>query len=235
MKKLLTAILIKIWADSAKLNNKILTSYIQKAPKAKILDIGVYRAELIIERVKNIKKPEIYAIDINAKTVATCKKMGIKTIKYNIEKGLPYKSNYFDIVSANQIIEHLVDIDLFVSEIYRVLKPKGYLVLSTENLSSWHNIFALLVGWQAFSQHMSYKKNIGNPIRLTHCHGKDLPGMHIKIFTPRGLKEIMELYGFKVKNTFGAGYYPFWGKISQILSKVNPTHCAFIGLKVQKL
>lgn len=235
MKKILSTLFTKIWSDSAKLNNEILTSYIQKSPKAKILDIGVFRAELIIERVKNIKTPQIYAVDIDPKAIASCKKLGIKATKYNIEKGLPYKSNYFDIVSANQIIEHLVDVDLFISEIHRVLKPKGYLVISTENLSSWHNIFAIILGWQAFSQHISYKKNIGNPFKLGHSHSDNLPGVHIKIFTLRGLREITELYGFKVKKTFGAGYYPFWGKISQALSSINPSHSAFIGLKAQKI
>ena len=222
-----------IWHDSAKLNNDILKSQITSKKKARILDIGFFRGDLAVERFQNIAQPEIYGIDIDPKAIISAKKFKIKTIKYDLEKGLPYKSNFFDIISANQIIEHLVDIDLFVQEIYRVLKPKGYVVLSTENLSSWHNIFALTLGWQAFSQHISRRSYIGNPLRLQKTKGEH-EDIHIKIFTPRGLKDLFTIYNFKVEVAFGAGYYPFWGLPSYLLSKLDPTHCAFIGIKARK-
>ena len=223
----------KIWQSSASLNNNILISYVKPAKTARILDIGVFRGILAVERFKNIKNPHIHAVDIDDEAISSAKKLGIKTKKFNIEKGLPYKSNFFDIVSANQIIEHLVDVDLFMKEIYRVLKPKGYLILSTENLSSWHNLFALLMGWQAFSQHISHLKNIGNPLRiLGNSIGENI---HRQIFTPRGLTELTEIHRLKIEKSFGAGYYPFWGSLSKIFSKIDPTHCAFIGLKARKI
>ena len=223
---------IKLWHDAAKHNNQILTSYIDQAKSAKVLDIGPFRGDLILERVKNIKKPDIYAVDNDNDAIKSCQELGIKTKKYDIEKGLPYKTNEFDIVSANQIIEHLINTDLFVKEIYRVLKPNGYLVLSTENLSSWHNLFALLMGWQAFSQNISHLKNIGNPLRIWgNSIGEDI---HRQIFTPRGLMELTEIHRLKIEKSFGAGYYPFWGSLSKIFSKIDLTHCAFIGLKARK-
>ena len=222
----------KIWQSSASLNNNILISYVKPAKTARILDIGVFRGILVVERFKNIKNPHIHAVDIDDEAISSAKKLEIKTKKFNIEKGLPYKSNFFDIVSANQIIEHLVDVDLFMEEIYRVLKPNGYLLLSTENLSSWHNLFALLMGWQAFSQHISHLKNIGNPLRIWgNSIGEDI---HRQIFTPRGLTELTEIHRLKIEKSFGAGYYPFWGSLSKIFSKIDPTHCAFIGLKARK-
>ena len=223
----------KIWQSSASLNNNILISYVKPTKTARILDIGVFRGILVVERFKNIKNPHIHAVDIDDEAISSAKKLGIKTKKINIEKGFPYKSNFFDIVSANQIIEHLVDVDLFMEEIYRVLKPNGYLLLSTENLSSWHNLFALLMGWQAFSQHISHLKNIGNPLRIWgNSIGEDI---HRQIFTPRGLTELTEIHRLKIEKSFGAGYYPFWGSLSKIFSKIDPTHCAFIGLKARKI
>ncbi len=235
IKKIINFYLKLIWLNSAYKNNRTLISLVEPAKSAKVLEIGIYNADFIIKRVKNIKQPDIYGIDIDSKVIISSKKAGIKAIKHNVEEGIPFKSNFFDIVSANQIIEHLVDIDLFVSEVYRVLKPKGYLLISTENLSSWHNIFALIMGWQAFSQHMSKKRNIGNPMRLSKMEGYDHEGMHVKIFTLRGLKELVQLYKFKVENIYGAGYYPFPPLISDLLSKLDSTHSSFIGLKVRKI
>ncbi len=231
---MLKSLLLNTWTDSAVLNNTLLKSLIDPANKARVLDVGCGTGELIIERVSAVKKPEIYAVEIDSKFAEEAKNRGIKVTKTNIEKGFPYKDNFFDIVSANQIIEHVQDVDFFVEEIYRILKPKGYLVLSTENLSAWHNIFALLFGWQAFSQHISLKKNIGNPLKLNINRSSKNYDSHIKIFTPKGLKELIELYHFKINSFYGAGYYPFRGKLSKILSNIDPTHCAFIGLKATK-
>ena len=104
----------KLWQSSASLNNNILISYVKPTKTARILDIGFFRGILVVERFKNIKNPHIHAVDIDKEAISSAKKLGIKTKKFNIEKGLPYKSNFFDIVSANQIIEHLVDVDLFM-------------------------------------------------------------------------------------------------------------------------
>jgi len=233
MKKLLLSYFEKIWHDAARLNNQRLISLVENRKNAKVLDIGFFRGDLTVQRFQNITKPELYGVDIDSKAIESGKKYKIKTTKHDLEKGFPFKSNFFDIIAANQIIEHLVDVDLFVSEIFRVLKPNGYLVLSTENLSSWHNIFALMLGWQAFSQHVSRKSYIGNPLRLMEKRVES-SDIHIKIFTPRGLKDLFRIYGFKMENTFGAGYYPFYGLPSRILSRLDPTHCAFIGIKARK-
>src|SRR3990167_7226649 len=129
---MLKSLLLNTWTDSAILNNILLKSLINPANKVKVLDVGCGTGELIIERVAKINKPEIYAVEIDQKFFKEAKNKGIKVTKANIEKGFPYKDNFFDIVSANQIIEHVVYVDFFIEEIYRVLKPKGYLVLSTE-------------------------------------------------------------------------------------------------------
>jgi SAM-dependent methyltransferase len=226
-----------IWHQSASQNNEILASFIEPSNKhQRILDLGCEEGIRILERIEGkIKFPEIYGVDVDPQLIKKAKKRGIKAICANAEKPLPFESNFFDVVSANQIIEHLVNIDGFVKEIYRLTKPKGYLVLATENLSSWHNIFALLLGWQAFSQHISSIRNIGNPLRLRGSTTCEYNSTHIKIFTPRGLKELITLGGFKVEKFFGAGYYPFPPPFSRILSYIDSTHAAFIGLKARKI
>ena len=231
--KVLEKYLIKLWHEAANYNNQTLTAIIDPAKKARILDIGPFRGDLILKRVKNIREAEIYAVDNDPEAIKSCKKLGIRVKQYNVEKGLPYKSNQFDIVSANQIIEHLTNIDLFVKEIHRVLKPNCYAVLSTENLSSWHNLIAMLLGWQAFSQQISTLKNIGNPLKFSQEQIIE-NDRHQTIFTLFGLKSLFELHGFIIEKSFGAGYYPLPNPFSEIFSKLDPNHSAFIGIKVRK-
>ena len=132
-----------------------------------------------------------------------------------------------------------MNVDAFVEEIFRVLRPNGYAVISTENLASWHNVFALLLGQQAFSQSISRKLHIG--CHLSHHYkeetgswAKDSGPPHNKVLAYYGLKEITELYGFQIEKILGAGYYPFPKALSRFFSRLDPIHTHFITIKVRK-
>jgi SAM-dependent methyltransferase len=47
---------------------------------------------------------------------------------------LPYPDDYFDLVTANMVAEHVADPAVFASEVARVLAPGGRFVLHTPNL-----------------------------------------------------------------------------------------------------
>lgn len=64
----------------------------------------------------------------------------------DFSKTLKIKSKSADLVIALEIIEHLYDTDFFLSEIHRILKPGGLLILSTPNLASLTNRLKLLFG-----------------------------------------------------------------------------------------
>lgn len=49
---------------------------------------------------------------------------------------LPFKTNSVDLISSRFVIEHIADTDALFSELLRVLKPKGAIVLSTTNIWS---------------------------------------------------------------------------------------------------
>jgi ubiquinone/menaquinone biosynthesis C-methylase UbiE len=58
----------------------------------------------------------------------------------NVEK-LPFKDNSFDVIISIETIEHLKNTGLFLSQIKRVLKPNGLLILSTPNKKSSSRLF----------------------------------------------------------------------------------------------
>ncbi|MEH2424107.1 MAG: class I SAM-dependent methyltransferase [Nostoc sp.] len=57
---------------------------------------------------------------------------------------------HFDVVLAGEVIEHILDTDFFIQQCFDALQPKGYLLLTTPNLSS----FANLRSWVKTEQYM---------------------------------------------------------------------------------
>lgn len=49
----------------------------------------------------------------------------------DIEKGLKIKDNTYDLIIARDVVEHMRDPDNFFKEAYRILKPKGKIIILT--------------------------------------------------------------------------------------------------------
>jgi len=213
MKKYLSTLFNKTFS----LNEKNISEIIKRNGKSgKWLDLGCDDGTWTSE-ISDRTDVDWYGVDIAKERVDIAAKKGINATVSSLEKELPYDDNTFDLVHSNQVIEHLFDIDLFVKEIYRVLKPGGLAVISTENPASWHNIAALILGYQMFSAtNISTKKlGIGNPFALhageqfsDTAEGRTSAWAHNKLLTPRALADMMELYGFSVIDKMGSGYYP---------------------------
>lgn len=54
---------------------------------------------------------------------------------------IPYKDESVDLLVSNSVLEHIYDYNAVVKEIYRVLKPGGYIYLSVPNLCMRHHEF----------------------------------------------------------------------------------------------
>jgi len=55
-------------------------------------------------------------------------------------KTIPFKNNFFDSVLSTEVFEHIFNLDDILNEIYRVLKPGGYLVVTMPFIWPEHEI-----------------------------------------------------------------------------------------------
>ena len=91
---------------------------------------------------------EVYAADIapesfNLQSV-TCKKA-------DLNHDVPYADRFFDYILCSNGIEHLEDQYHFIEECYRILKPKGKLLLTTPNtLNLKARVSNLFLGFPSF-------------------------------------------------------------------------------------
>lgn len=61
-------------------------------------------------------------------------------------KRLPYDDNVMDLVTCFDVLEHVLDKQKALSEIYRVLKPGGSLFFDTLNKTFWSKLLTIWLG-----------------------------------------------------------------------------------------
>lgn len=166
-------------------------SYLSSYPKSqpvKILDIGCNDGELVR---KYLDFGDVLGIDVSETAIRSCKKKGLKCILSDIES-LPSKyNNYFDIVIAGDIIEHIFDTDKFLRKIHTVLKSGGTLLLTTPNLVSLGRRLLFLLGKNPFIEYS------------TLLPTKDINVGHIRYYTKSNLLDQLKFNKFKFVTIVG--------------------------------
>jgi SAM-dependent methyltransferase len=154
---------------------------------------------------------------------------GFEMIVADVDEGLPVEDGSFQVVHANQIIEHVRRTDIFLGEIHRVLAPGGIACISTNNLASWHNVLSLMLGYQPPPAHVSDLVILGNPLNpedgLPH---EDIGRTHLRLFTARSLCELCEHHGLEVLSMETSGYYPLPPRLARAATRIDPRHGAFL-------
>jgi len=132
--------------------------------------------------VSQTTKAKAIGLDISTASVKDAKKLGVNVKIHDLAKRFPFQNEKFDVIVALEVIEHLLDNESFVEEIHRVLKKKGYLVLSTPNLASLTNRIRLLFG--------KYPKYLSTTWKTQDYHAH--------LYTPELMKRQLENAGFKI-------------------------------------
>lgn len=154
---------------------------------------------------------------------------GVEIVVADLEKPLPVETGMFDLIIMNQVVEHIRNLDVLFSECRRILQPRGSLILATPNLASWHNIVALVLGQQAFSQSISQRYILGN--RFSRLYRKpvqyDFP-QHCHILTAKGIEDLLQQYGFRKSRVSGVNFFPL-----SLLEKFDTTHSQYLVVEAE--
>jgi SAM-dependent methyltransferase len=109
---------------------------------------------------------------------------------FDAEKdGFPYPNDHFSTVLCCELIEHLFEDPMhLMSEVNRILKPGGHLVLTTPNVAALRGISAILQGYHPGFFHAYIKP----------AESGEVDARHNREYTPREIYRLLETSGFEV-------------------------------------
>ncbi|MCL2226750.1 MAG: class I SAM-dependent methyltransferase [Oscillospiraceae bacterium] len=144
--------------------------------KAKIGDIGAGFGLFLEELRKIWPESEIIAVEPSDKMANMCVGKGIKVFPKMLENLDPVTEGDFELLVAYELFEHLLNPASFLQNVYDLLKPNGYFVLTTLN-------------------------GMGFDIQLLWEKSKSVsPPHHLNFFNPKSISLLLQSKGFEAVN-----------------------------------
>jgi SAM-dependent methyltransferase len=221
--------LSRVFHASEEANRKAILQALPSGVGGVLLDLGTHRGAFTQRVAGRLGSDRVVGIELIERHAAVARERGVEVTVGDLDEGLPFDSESFDVVHANQVVEHVRRTDVFLREIRRVLKPEGLACISTNNLSSWHNVVSLGLGMQPMPMHVSDEIIVGNPLNPEHRWGhRDAGRTHLRLFTARALSELAGYHGLALESLTTVGYYPLPPLLARAAARLDPLHSAFL-------
>lgn len=222
-------------AEEAELEcRELILSLVEKTPNANLLDVGCADAEFTVAVAERIGTKRICGVDVVEDNIVKAKARGIEVYQADLNQRLVFEDASFDVVLASHVIEHLWNTDVFMREVYRVLKKAGYAIVATPNLAAFHNILYLIFAKQPPTVEVSDETLVGT--WSTRGDRVDRTGpAHRRVFTMGALEGLLRYYGFKVERSLGSGFLPCPKRLGRVMCSIDKKHATNITVKARKV
>jgi 2-polyprenyl-3-methyl-5-hydroxy-6-metoxy-1,4-benzoquinol methylase len=160
----------------------------------KVLDIGCGVGEFSVILKEEGSLP--VCLDINIRNIQKVKSLGLPAMVHDINQRLPFDSESFDFAISLEVIEHIPNAEFHLSEIFRILKKDGYVILSTPNAAYY--LFRL-------------KSILGQPPHQE--------GYHYRFFVKKTLNNLLKQQGFKIVKRNAVIYAFLYNRIRKLFDK----------------
>jgi SAM-dependent methyltransferase len=154
-------------------------------PGLRVLDLGCRTGALTQHYAAG---NEVTGVDVDrAALEQAVERLGIETVWADVEEGLPFEDETFDVIVAGELMEHLADPAAAVANIRRVLRPGGRFVGSVPNAFRLKSRLRFLVG-----------------------RHPETDATHLQLFTPEALRLLLAASFDDVVIRFAVGRYVRW-------------------------
>jgi methionine biosynthesis protein MetW len=148
----------------------------------RVLDIGCGNGSLL--GIAEAKFREVHGCDIALTALQEARTRGMRTIcvDLNTTVPLPYQNESFDAITCLEVLEHVLDPFHLLRDLYRVLRPKGQVVLTTPNIRYFRNLYKL-----------TFRGKFPHTTTDSFVWG----GGHLHYFTRKDLASLLQKAGFE--------------------------------------
>ena len=148
-------------------------------PGISVLDIGCGAGEFSAALLRAGARPVAVDVAREALRRARDRVPGVDARLWEPGEPLPLDDNSVDAVWAGEVIEHVVDVAPWLSELRRVLRPHGTLLLTTPHHGPV-TLLRLALSPRRFERHFEPRSD------------------HVRFFSPRTLRALLDDLGFDV-------------------------------------
>ncbi|OHA64756.1 MAG: hypothetical protein A2843_02455 [Candidatus Wildermuthbacteria bacterium RIFCSPHIGHO2_01_FULL_48_27b] len=177
---------------------QVLQRYLDAREGEKVLEIGCNRGALV-KRLQGLGV-DAYGVDINAEAIADRVTNNLSVMDAT---HLEFPDNSFDKVYSLHTIEHIPDLQKALTEMERILKPQGRLVLTYPIEPSFMRGF-----WCLYHAVVVYK----NPLAARE--------IHIHSIHPKKLRELVHAFGLRLKHVTSPFFGSFYPQYLTVFEKV---------------
>lgn len=160
------------------------------------LDAGCGTGEISIELQR--RGFHVVGIDFSSVAVEIAKKNGVDARHADLDSGIGFKDDSFDLIWMTDVLEHVFDPVLVIKEASRVLKPAGWLMVSIPNDLNWWNRVLTFTGqsyqqgtlkrYGQYKHHTFFSYGLAKWLFLSNClkifhysHDSSLPKLGITL------------------------------------------------------
>jgi ubiquinone/menaquinone biosynthesis C-methylase UbiE len=156
----------------------ILNILSKQHPEGLLVDLGCGPGYLVADIVRNFPSLQVIGVDINEATInIACRRWQVIYPKMAFLLGdaqkLPFSDNTVDFLVTSLSVHHWADAFIGISEIHRVLKPGGQLLIFDLRRDGWKGFFFGLKIGQALFAPKPIKRTNGAVGSFQGCPGKN--------------------------------------------------------------
>ncbi|HEX8190784.1 MAG TPA: class I SAM-dependent methyltransferase [Pyrinomonadaceae bacterium] len=181
----------------------------------RLLELGA-PPYLMSSLLMKFRRPELTPADYSEMRATHLVKVGgeehtYRPDRFNVETDpFPYPDAAFDVAVFCETIEHLPDDPVHpLTELRRVLKPGGHLILTTPNVCRLENVAKPLLG-----------ENVGDQYCFNGRYGR-----HNREFTTAEMRRLLEENGYEVERLYtadvhedAAPYFKYWDRLAPLVA-----------------
>ena len=161
--------------------------------QGRVMDVGCGDGFFTAQILQCFNLKNVYGLDISSKAVDLAR---LKYPEINFQQGelnhIPEETNSIDSVTMIEVIEHLIDIEGTLKELFRVMKPGGILLITTTDF----NLLKQVIIAMFFFEKYFYPTN-----------------PHIRFFKRSTLTDVLSENGFSViKYAWNGSYFKIMPK-----------------------